>query len=80
MLRQEVVDAVREDKFHVYAVSTIDDGIEVLTAVEAGQRREDGTYPEGSINYMVDNQLKEMAAKLRHFYGPAAEERKETPA
>ena len=77
MLRQEVVDAVREGKFHIYAVSTIDEGIEVLTGVEAGERTEDGTYPEGSINYRVDKQLKEMAVKLKHFYGPAAEEKKE---
>ncbi len=76
MLQQEVVDAVREGKFHIYAVSTIDEGIEVLTGVEAGERKEDGTYPEGTINYKVDKQLKDMAAKLRHFYPPAAEEKK----
>ncbi len=76
MLQQEVVDAVREGKFHIYAVSTIDEGIEVLTGVEAGERKEDGTYPEGTTNYKVDKQLKDMAAKLRHFYAPAAEEKK----
>lgn len=76
MLRQEVVDAVRQDKFHIYAVSTVDEGMEVLTGISAGKRRKDGTYPEGSINYKVDKQLKEMAAKLKSFYGPAAEEKK----
>lgn len=80
MLRQEVVDAVQQDKFHVYAVSTIDEGIEILTGVEAGERREDGTYPEGTINHRVEKQLKEMATKLRHFAAPAAEEKKEAPS
>jgi lon-related putative ATP-dependent protease len=76
MLRQEVVDAVKQGKFHVYTASTIDEGIEVLTGVEAGEKGADGTYPEGSINYKVDMKLKEMAAKLRHFYGPLAEEKR----
>jgi len=80
MLRPEVVDAVREGKFHIYAVSTIDEGIEVLTGVDAGERKEDGTYPGGSINCKVDKQLKEMATKLRQFYGPATEEKKEKQA
>jgi len=80
MLRPEVVDAVRSGKFHVYAVSTIDEGIEVLTGVTAGRRRKDGTYPGGSINHRVDEQLKEMATKLKAFSLPAAEEKKEKPA
>ena len=77
MLRPEVVDAVREGKFHIYAVSTVDEGIEVLTGVDAGERKEDSTYPKDSINYKVAEKLKEMATKLRQFYGPAAEEKKE---
>jgi predicted ATP-dependent protease len=80
MLRPEVVDAVRQGKFHIYAVSTIDEGIEVLTGVEAGKRKEDSTYPEDSINHRVDKRLKEMALKLKQFYGPAAEEKKEKQA
>lgn len=75
MLRQDVVDAVRERLFHIYAVGTIDKGMEVLTGVEPGEKREDGSYPEGSINYKVDKRLKEMAATLRQFYGPAAEKK-----
>jgi ATP-dependent Lon protease len=73
MLKQEVVDAVRQGKFHIYAVSTIDDGIEVLTGLPAGKKKKDGTYPKGSINYLVDKKLKEMAQKLREFAGPARE-------
>lgn len=76
MLRPEIVAAVQKGKFHIYAVKTIDEGIEVLTGVEAGKRRKSGTYPENSINYRVDKQLKEMATKLKTFYGPATEGKK----
>ncbi len=72
MLRPEVVDAVRQGKFHIYAVDTIDEGIEVLAGIEAGKIKKDGTYPKASINYKVGEQLKEMATKLKSFYGPAA--------
>jgi lon-related putative ATP-dependent protease len=67
MLRDEVIEAVKSGKFHIWAVSTIDEGIEVLTEVEAGQRKDGGGYPEGTINYKVDHNLKEMANKLRYF-------------
>ena len=77
MLRQEVVDAVQEGRFHIYTVSNIDEGIEALTGVDAGKRKKDGTYPKDSINYKVAEKLKEMAVKLKQFYGPAAEEKKE---
>jgi len=66
MLREDIVEAVKEGKFHVYPVSTIDQGIEVLTGVEAGELH-NGTYPEGSINYSVDKRLKALAIKLREF-------------
>ncbi|MDD4859394.1 MAG: AAA family ATPase [Dehalococcoidales bacterium] len=67
MLRQEVVDAVKEGKFHIYAVDTIDEGIEVLTGVPAGKKGKSGKYPAGSINYLVDKRLREMALKLKEF-------------
>jgi lon-related putative ATP-dependent protease len=67
MLKDKVVDAVREGKFHVYPVKTIDEGIEILTGVKAGIRRPDGTFEEETVNYMVDNRLREMAEKLREF-------------
>jgi lon-related putative ATP-dependent protease len=76
MLREEVIEAVKQGKFHIYAVSNVDEGIEILTGVEAGEKKEDGTYPEGSINYRVDNKLKEMAAKLKQFAVPPAEQKK----
>ena len=67
MLKEEVVDAVKAGKFNVYAVKTIDEGIEVLTETKAGQRRADGTYEEDTVNYLVDKQLREMAEKLKEY-------------
>ena len=67
MLRDDVVEAVREGRFHVYAVRTIDEGIELLTGVPAGEARPDGTYPEGTINYLVDRKLEGYAQRLREM-------------
>lgn len=58
-LNDEVVAAVREGTFHIYPVETIDQGIEILTGVPAGICKTDGSYPEGSIHYLVAKQLKE---------------------
>jgi predicted ATP-dependent protease len=57
MLRPDVVTAVQEGKFHIYAVRTIDEGIEVLTGVAAGVRDHEGRYPEGSIGDRVQKKL-----------------------
>ena len=45
MLKPEVVETVKVGKFHVYPIKTIDEGIEILTGVSAGQKQEDGKYP-----------------------------------
>ncbi|MBI2850088.1 MAG: AAA family ATPase [Chloroflexi bacterium] len=74
MLKEEVVDSVREGKFHIYSAKTIDEGMEILTGIPAGERRKDGAFPRDTVNYLVDKQLKDMAEKLRGFY---AEEKKE---
>jgi lon-related putative ATP-dependent protease len=67
MLKEEIVDVVKAGQFHIYAVKTIDQGIEVLTDVKAGERREDGTFENGTVNHKVDKRLKNMAEKLREF-------------
>lgn len=67
MLKEEVVDAVRSGKFNIWAVSTIDEGIEILTGRPAGERDSEGNYPEGTINFLVDRQLKQYARILRSF-------------
>ena len=64
MLRREIVDAVRESKFHIYPVATIDEGIEILTGVPAGRLGPKGEYPKGTVNWAVDNNIREMADLL----------------
>ncbi|MCK9307138.1 MAG: AAA family ATPase, partial [Methanoculleus sp.] len=72
MLKEEVVEAAKAGKFRIYPVRTIDEGIEVLTGVPPGTRREDGTYEEGTVNYLVDRRLREMAETLKGFQPMAA--------
>ena len=60
-LSNEIVEAVKKGEFHIYPISTIDEGIEILTGVEAGQMDEKGNYPEGSINYLVSQKLEKYA-------------------
>jgi ATP-dependent Lon protease len=67
MLRKDVVEAVGEGKFHIYAIKTIDEGIEILTGKAAGKHLKDGSYSARSINYLVDNKLKELAEGLYKF-------------
>ncbi len=67
MLRGDVVDAVRRGMFNVYPVTSIDDGIELLTGRRAGALRKDGTYPPDSVNRLVQDRLLELAEKRRRF-------------
>jgi predicted ATP-dependent protease len=67
MLKDEVVEAVRAGKFHIWSVSTIDQGIEILTGVPAGERGADGSYEEGTINYRVDKRLQEFFESMKKF-------------
>jgi lon-related putative ATP-dependent protease len=67
MLKTEVVQAVKDGKFKIYPVKSVDQGIEILTGVKAGEIREDGTFDEETVNYLVDKQLKEYAENLRRF-------------
>ncbi len=67
MLKEEILEAVRAGKFSVYSIKSIDEGIEVLTGAKAGQRRDDGTYEEGTVNYLVDKHLREMTEKIKEY-------------
>jgi predicted ATP-dependent protease len=67
MLKQEVIDAMKAGKFHIYPVSTIDEGIEVLTGVPAGVLGKDGKYPVGTINRLVQDTLADMAEKSKEY-------------
>ena len=57
-LSDEVINAVKNNKFHIYAISTIDEGIEILTGVPAGKKDKDGKFPAGTINNLVYEKLK----------------------
>jgi len=67
MLKQEVIDAVKEGSFHVWAISTIEEGIEILTGMEAGALQPDGTYPEGTLFGRVDERLTELWEIVKKF-------------
>ncbi|MFN2129369.1 MAG: Lon protease family protein [Anaerolineae bacterium] len=73
MLRQDVRDAVDAGKFQIFAVDTIDQGIEILTGIPAGEPDEEGNYPEGTVNYRVKQRLAELAEKRRK-YGASGKE------
>jgi lon-related putative ATP-dependent protease len=67
MLKPEVVEAVSQGRFHIYAVTTIDEALELFTGLPAGERGEDGFFPEGSVNRMVEDRLLAMAEQARAF-------------
>ena len=66
-LRDEIVEAVKEGKFHIWAVKTIDEGIEILTGVKAGKKKKDGTYSDGTINSLAYNKLRDYAMTVVNF-------------
>jgi lon-related putative ATP-dependent protease len=67
MLKEEILEASRAGKFRIFPISSIDEGIEVLTGVRAGDQKPDGGYDEGTVNYLVDKRLREMAEKLKEY-------------
>ena len=71
MLRADIVQAVEEGHFTIYAIDTVDDGIEILTGVKAGKLDNKGNYPKGTVNYMVEE-------SLRQYYQDYARYAKET--
>ena len=72
MLRRDVVEAAVANRFHVYPVHSIDEGIELLTGVSAGERMANGLFPEGTVNRRVEDRLIELADRRRRFGAPAA--------
>jgi lon-related putative ATP-dependent protease len=75
MLKEEVVKAVKDGRFHIYAVSSIDEGIEVLTGVKAGERRKDSSFEPNTVNDKVDRRLRQMAETLTKFGEVPAKEK-----
>lgn len=71
MVRKDLVEEVRKGRFHVWAVSEIEEGIEIMTGVPAGRPAAGGGYPEGTLFAKVDARLKSLARGVREF-DPAA--------
>jgi lon-related putative ATP-dependent protease len=67
MLKEELLEAAKAGNFSIFPARTIDEGIEFLTGVPAGERQPDGSYREGTVNYLVDKRLREMAEMAREF-------------
>ncbi len=76
MLREEVVEAVKEGKFHIYAINRIEEGIELLMGIPAGELQPDGSYPEGTLNYLVEKRLTEIREALKEKKDREGEENK----
>lgn len=72
MLRQDVVEAAAAGRFHIFAVETVDQAVELLTGVSAGERDAEGNYLEGSINQRADEFLAELAEYRHEFIKPAS--------
>ncbi len=67
MLKQEAIDSVKAGQFHVWPISTVEQGIEILTGMEAGTLQPDGTYPEGTLFRKVDERFLEIAEIVKKF-------------
>ena len=65
MLKKEVVDAVRDGKFSIYPIDRVEEGLEIFTDMPAGEMKEDGTFPEGTIHYLVMKRLEEITASFK---------------
>jgi lon-related putative ATP-dependent protease len=64
MLKQEIIDAVKDGSFSIYPIEKVEEGLEILTGMPAGQIQEDGTYPEGTVNHFVMKRLEEISEAL----------------
>ncbi|MFI5294923.1 MAG: Lon protease family protein [Thermodesulfovibrionales bacterium] len=65
MVKQEVVDAVKEGKFFIYPIDKAGEGMEIFTGMPMGELRDDGTYPEGTVNYLVAKRLAEISEAMK---------------
>jgi predicted ATP-dependent protease len=69
MLKTKVVEAVREGRFHVFPVSHIEQGLEILTGKKAGKKKKDATYPRNTINFRVEERLNKLNEISRETAG-----------
>ncbi len=73
MLKDEVIEAVEAGQFHIYPIAHIDQGIELLTGIPAGEAGEDGSYPVGSIHYRVQKRLENLNQGMLEAASSSAE-------
>jgi ATP-dependent Lon protease len=78
MLREEVIDAAAKGIFHIYAITNLDEAIELLTGVPAGEKDAEGKYPEGTVHYKADQRLRELNKEKKD--SKPAEEKKDDKA
>lgn len=71
MLRGDVVEAVREGRFQIWAIEDVDQGLEILTGIPAGERQPDGSFPEGTVHRLVEDRLAAFAEAGRRFRQPS---------
>ncbi|MEK7179352.1 MAG: AAA family ATPase, partial [Patescibacteria group bacterium] len=72
MLREDVVQAIKENKFHIWAIRTLDEGIEILTGMSAGTlQQENGSYPDDTFNARVCKKIEEYARHAKEFFEPS---------
>ncbi len=64
-LKDEVIEAVKKERFHIWSIETVEEGIEILTGLKAGEIDEKGNYPEGTLFYLVDKEIKYLSKLAR---------------
>ena len=75
MLKKEVIEAVKAGQFAVYPIDRVDEGLEILTGMTAGERLDDGSYPAGTINRLVQDALASLAKRHKEFGRPPVEKK-----
>ncbi|MDP2278478.1 MAG: ATP-dependent protease, partial [Nitrospirota bacterium] len=78
MVKKDVVDAVKNGRFTIYPIDRAEEGLEILTGMSAGELREDGTYLEGTINYLIAKRFEEIREALKGKKEKDDDEEKET--
>jgi lon-related putative ATP-dependent protease len=75
MLRKDVAADIEAGKFHIYAVNTIDEGIEILTGMKAGKRRRNRKFEGGTVHYLADQRLRKFHEQMKEAEESAAEKK-----
>jgi predicted ATP-dependent protease len=77
MIKKDLIDTMKGGKFTIYPIDRVEEGLEILTGMPAGTLKEDGTYPEGTVNYLVVKRLTEITEAVREKKEEEKEEKEE---